>query len=179
MDNAALLYCFLDFLIAGMVFFAVAYFSFSYYRVRSMELGFTLLISTLAFLFVLGDALSSFYTILHPAADRAMIFLLLREYTPLASFIVIPVFLGRLLKLEGRVKTLNSFFLVAGILCVAAVIVASLLNMDFFLKRDAGSDAVYRGSLHTAMELFLAAYLIYSMTVILLSDIRGRNSFLA
>ncbi|HOW82691.1 MAG TPA: hypothetical protein PK573_09035, partial [Spirochaetota bacterium] len=107
MDNTALLYCCLGCFIAGTVFFAVAYFSFSYYRVRSMEVGFTLLISTLAFLFVLGDALSSFYTILHPAADRAMLFLLLREYTPLASFIVIPVFLGRFLQLEGRIKTLN------------------------------------------------------------------------
>jgi diguanylate cyclase (GGDEF)-like protein len=178
MNNTALLYCCLVFFIAGMVFFTVACFSFSYCKVRRIEASFTIVISSLAFIYLLGDASLAFYTMQFPVGDRAMFFLLLREYVPLASFIVIPGYLERFLKLSGRMKTLNRFFLVAGILGAAGVIAGSLLEMDLFLKHDAASSLFHRGVLHLVMGFGLAVYFIYSIIIILLSKIREKSSFL-
>ncbi len=185
MENLPILYFSLKLIFSGFIFYAVIQSAFIYFKMPVNETRGLLVICSVSFLYIASDALNSIFSIVVIRDNAAAVFLIAREIIPLLFFFIIPYYLDRVLVLKERLKKINRVFFLAGIAIAVILTVFSMIYPDLLLRygepgpglHSGGVLVQYRGPLIISRNIFFFVYLIYLITVILMTAMKKGSRF--
>ncbi|PKL39118.1 MAG: hypothetical protein CVV44_09640 [Spirochaetae bacterium HGW-Spirochaetae-1] len=178
-----LLYYNLKIAFSGLILFALINYLYIYLKVPRKDTRASLIITSLASLYLLSDVFTDFFTITMPHEDTARFLVLLKELIPLLFLFMAPYYLGRLYVLKGPLKKINLGFFLGGLM--ASGLIAAAIIYELIFIHDAINMAVNGGTarvlspglLYSIRNILFAVYLIYTIILMLISEMENKSSF--
>ncbi len=184
MENLQIFFYSLKLFFSGIIVYSVIQFAFIYNKMPQKITLASLIVSSIALVYILSDIFISVFTTFIPEKDTAVFLLLFKEIIPLLFIFLFPYFVGLVYELTPNIKKINRIFFFTGIIAVLAITASGFIMPDLFLKNQYYYTGIQIESEHinnTSLlliirNLLLFIYLIYSIIILLKKEIQNKTS---
>ncbi len=184
MENLQIFFYSLKLFFSGIIVYSVIQFAFNYIKMPQKTTLSSLIVSCVAFIYILSDIFISVFTTIIPDKEAANFLLLFKECVPMLFLFIAPYFVGQVYELTPKLKKINRIFFLIGIIAVFAILVSGIILPDLFMKNQYYFTGIQIESEHLnnssllllIRNILLFIYLMYSIIILLKKEIQNKSS---